>query len=106
MKRIFACVLAATVSSTALAATNPVTVPSKLDPKWQSKTRALLEQVALLGGVGPHSRVTVGLELHRDRVPLRPEEALHVVTDLVGDHVGLREVAGGTELGIERPEER
>ena len=43
MKRLLACVLAA-LSTSAIAATNPVTVPSKLDSKWQAKTRAMLEQ--------------------------------------------------------------
>ena len=35
----------ASLSAAALAAPSPVTVPSKLDPAWQAKTRALLEQV-------------------------------------------------------------
>ena len=43
MKRLLACVLAA-LSTSAIAAINPVTVPSKLDAKWQAKTRAMLEQ--------------------------------------------------------------
>jgi acetylornithine deacetylase/succinyl-diaminopimelate desuccinylase-like protein len=38
-----ACALAA-LSTSAIAATNPVAVPSKLDAKWQAKTRAMLEQ--------------------------------------------------------------
>ena len=37
-------VLLALSSTSAIAATNPVTVPSKLDSKWQAKTRAMLEQ--------------------------------------------------------------
>jgi acetylornithine deacetylase/succinyl-diaminopimelate desuccinylase-like protein len=45
MKRLFACAIATALSTSAIAATNPVTVPSKLDQKWQAKTRALLEQV-------------------------------------------------------------
>ncbi len=40
----FAAALLAFASSTALAA-NPVSQPTKLDPKWQAKTRALFEQV-------------------------------------------------------------
>ena len=43
MKRLLACALAA-LSTSAIAATNPVAVPSKLDAKWQAKTRAMLEQ--------------------------------------------------------------
>ena len=44
MKRLVACVLAATLSTTAVAATNPLTVPSKLEPKWQAKTREVFKQ--------------------------------------------------------------
>jgi acetylornithine deacetylase/succinyl-diaminopimelate desuccinylase-like protein len=36
--------LLAFLSATAIAAPNPVTEPSKLDPAWQARTRALLEQ--------------------------------------------------------------
>ncbi|HKH27671.1 MAG TPA: M20/M25/M40 family metallo-hydrolase, partial [Sphingomicrobium sp.] len=43
----FAAVLLAFASTTALAA-NPVAQPTKLDPKWQAKTRALFEQVVEL----------------------------------------------------------
>jgi acetylornithine deacetylase/succinyl-diaminopimelate desuccinylase-like protein len=45
MVRNFLAILLAFSATSALAATNPVTVPTKLDPKWQAKTRALLEQV-------------------------------------------------------------
>lgn len=40
----FAAILLAFASTAAIAA-SPVTQPSKLDPKWQAKTRALFEQV-------------------------------------------------------------
>src|ERR671912_1508042 len=43
----FAAVLLAFASTAALAA-NPVAEPTKLDPKWQAKTRALFEQVVEL----------------------------------------------------------
>ena len=76
---------------------------------------ALLEHLARpVGVVRPDARVAVGLELehHRERVapalsrdPLLrlvhllrgPEQRLHVMSHLVGDHVGLREVAGRAE---------
>src|SRR6185436_15830614 len=35
----------------------------------------------------------------------QPEQVLHVVSDLVGDHVGLREVAGRAEPVTQRAEE-
>jgi acetylornithine deacetylase/succinyl-diaminopimelate desuccinylase-like protein len=45
MNRILACALIATFPSAAVAATNPLTVPTKLDPAWQSKTRELFKKV-------------------------------------------------------------
>ena len=66
-----------------------------------------------LGVVRPHAGEAVGLQLeaHGERVggrlvgPLlrgvhlvgEAEQVLHVVADLVGDHVGLGEVAAGAE---------
>ncbi len=44
MKRVPAFLLAAAVSSAAIGATDPRTVPTKLDPAWQAKTKALLQQ--------------------------------------------------------------
>jgi hypothetical protein len=77
---------------------------------------AVLEQVAALGGVGPHAGVAVGLQLEADgqaavAVALAAgravdplggaEDVLDVVADLVGDDVGLGEVAAGAELARE-----
>jgi acetylornithine deacetylase/succinyl-diaminopimelate desuccinylase-like protein len=45
MKRLFAFALAAAASSGAIAATDPRTVPTKLEPAWQAKTRELFKQV-------------------------------------------------------------
>ena len=42
MRRI--ALLLACLSASAMAAPNPVALPSKLDPEWQAKTRSLLEQ--------------------------------------------------------------
>jgi len=44
MKRVLALVLAAALSSAASAAVDPRTVPTKLDPAWQAKTRAVFKQ--------------------------------------------------------------
>src|SRR6185436_855457 len=44
MKRVLAFALAAAVSSAAPAATDPRTVPTKLDPVWQAKTREVFKQ--------------------------------------------------------------
>lgn len=43
--RHVAAFLLACLSTSAIAATDPRTVPSKLDPAWQAKTRALFQQV-------------------------------------------------------------
>src|SRR5215468_131628 len=78
-----------------------------------------LQQVLAPGVVAPHAGEAVGLQLgaHRDVVALpaaaellRPlldaQQLLEVVADLVGEHIGLREVAGSAEplpeLAIER----
>ncbi|HEY5459297.1 MAG TPA: M20/M25/M40 family metallo-hydrolase [Sphingomicrobium sp.] len=45
MKRVFAAAVVACLSTAAIAATDPRTVPTKLDPAWQTKTRSLLQQV-------------------------------------------------------------
>jgi acetylornithine deacetylase/succinyl-diaminopimelate desuccinylase-like protein len=44
MKRIIAFALCAAVSAVAVAATDPRTVPTKLDPTWQAKTRDVFKQ--------------------------------------------------------------
>jgi len=74
---------------------------------------ALLEEVALFGGIGPDSGVAIGLELDADgdgighsRIALHlladfsldARDFLHVVADLVSTYVGLREFAGSAEL--------
>src|SRR5690348_9893200 len=54
MKRLFAALLAAAVSSAALAATDPRTVPTQLPPAWQAKTRELFKQAIEIPSV--HNR--------------------------------------------------
>jgi len=81
---------------------------------------ALLEEVALFGGIGPDSGVAIGLELDADgdgvghfRIvfdfladfSLDARDFLHVVADLVSNYVGLREFAGSAELIFEFGEE-
>jgi hypothetical protein len=60
-----------------------------------------LRPSGLRGGVAPDAREAIGLQLQRDRRAVRacasiagcalvqPEQSLHVVTELVRDHVGL-----------------
>jgi len=44
MKRVFAFAVVAALSTTALAATDPRTVPTQLPAAWQAKTRAVFKQ--------------------------------------------------------------
>ena len=62
MKRVFAFVLAAALSSTAVAATDPRTIPSQLSPAWQAKTRALFKQAIEIPSVH-----------HRGETPASPK---------------------------------
>ena len=54
MKRLLLAVLAAATSSAALGAVDPRTVPSKLPPAWQTKTRELFKQAIEIPSV--HNR--------------------------------------------------
>src|SRR3954451_5468000 len=54
MSRAVAAVIAVAFSSSALAATDPRTVPTKLDPAWQAKTRELFKQAIEIPSV--HNR--------------------------------------------------
>ena len=49
--RFLAVVMLAGLSSMAIGAPNPVTVPTKLPPEWQAKSRALFEQVVEIPSV-------------------------------------------------------
>src|SRR6478609_5479190 len=54
MKRVFAALILAAVSSSALAATDPRTVPTQLPPAWQAKTLELFKQAIEIPSV--HNR--------------------------------------------------
>src|SRR5438046_10119630 len=54
MKRVFAFVLTAALSSTAFAATDPRTVPTQLPAAWQAKTRDIFKQAIEIPSV--HNR--------------------------------------------------
>src|SRR4249919_2733446 len=54
MKRVLAFALATALSASAAAAVDPRTVPSKLEPAWQAKTRAVFKQAIEIPSV--HNR--------------------------------------------------
>ncbi len=88
-------------------------VPDRGGRTQPSGDVALIDDVALLGGVSPHAGETIGLKLQPDRksvslagvlllespnLPLDPEDLLHVVPDLVSNHIGLSEFARAPNL--------
>src|ERR1051326_4247582 len=54
MKRALALVLTAALSTAAVAATDPRTLPTKLEPAWQKKTREVFKQAIEIPSV--HNR--------------------------------------------------
>ena len=81
MKRLVACVLAATLSTTAVAATNPLTVPSKLEPKWQAKTREVFKQAIEIPSVHHRGEMLRIAKLLADqfRAAGIPESDIHIM---------------------------
>src|SRR5213075_3424324 len=60
---------------------------------------AALEDVALRGGVAPDAGVTVSLQLERHALAhVRSRQLLHVMSELVRDHVRLGEISLRAEL--------
>lgn len=60
--------LLACLSASAIAAPNPVSVPTKLDPVWQAKTRALFKQVIEIPSVTGRGQVPKVAELVADQL--------------------------------------
>ena len=60
--RVLAFALLASLSAAAFAQVNPLTVPSKLDPAWQAKTRALFEKA-----------IEIPTVIHRGQMPKMAE---------------------------------
>ena len=65
--RLIAMLLVA-VSAAATAQTNPVAVPSKLDPAWQAKTRALFEQAIEIPTVAKRNQMPRMAKLIADQL--------------------------------------
>src|SRR5215210_5132860 len=105
----------------ARAALQPVVAHRRGGAETFLDVASLQDAAHLLRAPRPDPRETIRLELHpyRERVALRlpgarpefpdplrdAEFRLHVVADLMGDHIGLGEVAGGAELPLHVPEE-
>ena len=81
MKRLFACVLVAAFSSTAVASTNPLTLPTKLEPKWQAKTREVFKQAIEVPSVHHRGQMDKMAKVLADqfRAAGIPEQDIHVM---------------------------
>jgi acetylornithine deacetylase/succinyl-diaminopimelate desuccinylase-like protein len=79
--RLFALALAALVSTTATAAVDPRTVPTKLDPAWQAKTRAVFKQAIEIPSVHNRGDVPRVAKLLADqfRAAGIPESDIHLM---------------------------
>src|SRR6476660_9508569 len=81
MKRCLALVLAAAVSSSALAATDPRTVPTQLPPAWQARTREVFKQAIEIPSVHNRGQTQRVAELLADqfRAAGIPEADIHIM---------------------------
>jgi acetylornithine deacetylase/succinyl-diaminopimelate desuccinylase-like protein len=81
MKRVIAAALAAAVSSMAFAATDPRTLPTKLAPAWQAKTRELFKQVIEIPTVHNRGEVPRMAKLLADRFRAAgiPDADIHIM---------------------------
>jgi len=81
MKRVMAFVLAAALSSAASAAVDPRTVPTRLDPAWQAKTRELFKQAIEIPSVHNRGEMPRMAKLLGDqfRAAGIPEADIHVM---------------------------
>src|SRR4051812_16911807 len=66
--RLIAGLLLACLSTTAVAATDPRTLPSRLEPAWQAKTRDLLKQLIEIPTVHHRGEVPKMAQLLADRL--------------------------------------
>jgi acetylornithine deacetylase/succinyl-diaminopimelate desuccinylase-like protein len=81
VKRIVSFVLAAAVSTAALAAADPRTVPTQLPPAWQAKTRAVFKQAIEIPSVHNRGQTQRVAKLLADqfRAAGIPESDIHVM---------------------------
>ena len=81
MKRLFAAVVAAAVSSAGLAATDPRTVPTQLPKEWQAKTREVFRQAIEIPSVHNRGQTQRVAKLLADqfRAAGIPESDIHIM---------------------------
>ena len=81
MKRMFAAIVAAALSTAAVAAVDPRTVPTKLEPAWQAKTRALFKQAIEIPSVHNRGEVPKVAKLLGDqfRAAGIPDYDIHIM---------------------------
>lgn len=81
MKRLFVAAIVASLSTTALAAVDPRTVPSKLEPAWQAKTREVFKQAIEVPSVHHRGQMEKMAKVLADqfRAAGIPESDIHLV---------------------------
>src|SRR3954454_2811322 len=81
MKRVFAALFAAALSSAALAATDPRTIPTQLPPVWQAKTREVFKQAIEIPSVHNRGETPRVAKLLADqfRAAGIPESDIHIM---------------------------
>jgi len=90
MMRAFTALLLACLSTAAVAATDPRTVPTKLDPAWQARARAVFKQAIEIPSVQGRGETHRVAELLADqfRTAGIPESDIHIMPyeGVAGDH--------------------
>src|SRR6476659_636779 len=81
MKRVFAFAVAAALSTTAFAATDPRTVPTQLPPTWQAKTRDVFKQAIEIPSVHNRGEVPRMAKLLADQFKAAgiPDSDIHIM---------------------------
>src|SRR6478672_5844748 len=107
MKRVLAFALVAALSTTAFAATDPRTVPTKLDPAWQAKTREVFKQAIEIPSVHNRGEVPRMAKLLADqfRAAGIPESDIHVMPyeALPGDQTAALIVRWRSPNAVKKP---
>src|SRR5436190_14524400 len=81
MKRVVAAALLAALSTSAIAAPDPRTVPTRLDPAWQATTRAVFKQAIEIPNVQGRGETQRVAKLLADqfRAAGIPESDIHIM---------------------------